>query len=70
MYQLIFSAAYDRLYRKLTPELQRKTDATIQQLLLDPRLPLLHTHKREGRTPERVHPLYFSLLQSLPPKKT
>ena len=49
MYEIVFSAPYDRFYRKLTPELQRKTDATIQQLRLDPRHPSLHTHKREGQ---------------------
>jgi mRNA-degrading endonuclease RelE of RelBE toxin-antitoxin system len=67
MYEIVFSAPYDRYYRKLTPELQRQTDAAVQQLRLDPRHPSLHTHKRKGQTNiwqarvTRTHRLFFLL---------
>ena len=47
MYNVLFTAVYDRAYKKLPTRVQQKTDDQVQRLRSDPFHPSLRTHKRK-----------------------
>lgn len=46
MYDVLNTPAYDRAYKKLPAEIQRRTDEQVLRLRIDPFHPSLRTHKR------------------------
>ncbi len=47
MYKVIPTPQFERAYKRLDRKIQDQIDRTIDLLIIDPRHPSLHTHKRK-----------------------
>lgn len=47
MFEIVFTAGYNRTYERLPTRIQQKTDEQIQRLRTNPFHPSLRTHKRK-----------------------
>ncbi len=67
MHKVIPTPQFGRAYRRLNKKIQDQVDRTIDLLIIDPRHPSLHTHKRKDDKTiwqARVthnYPLYFQM---------
>lgn len=46
MYKVIPTPQFERAYKRLNQKIQNQVDKTIDLLIINPRHPSLHTHKR------------------------